>query len=1223
MNGARFGLIYRNDLARTLARPIFWVFLLILLLTAWGLSSGNMTISSGNSAVGGTKAWITSEFANAKMFSMTIFLFYSFFAVILMGMAVMQDDEMKVGEIIHATPLTPREYIGGKFTAIMTALLVAMGAHILFTILFNHVVPNPKAVEIRGPLRLVNYLRPALLFGLPPLFFVSGTGYAIGERTRKPILVFVLPVAAILVSGFFLWSWTPSWLDPRINRVLMWVDPAGVRWLSETWLKVDQGVEFYNRSPISFDAAFLASRVAFLAIGLLSVVACERHFARNLRGVKVSRRGTEGPVGTQAPPETALPVEGGSIVRLAARLNPPGFLRATREVLAFELREIRSSPGLYLFVPMILLQTLGTSLTAIGAFDTPVLVTPGTFAVRSMNTVTLLVCLLSLFYTVESMRRERNTGLSSIYFATPARTASIFAGKEIANCVVGLVVVLATMLGGVIAILIQHRVGLDLRPMFVVWGLCLLPTFIVWTAFVTLVFSITVNRYTTYAVGLGALVLTGYLQAIGKMSWVGNWNLWNVLEWSDMGTFELGRSALVVNRLLALSLAVLFTVAAVRFFPRNDRDATRTLQRLAPGAIWRTVVRFLPFAIAPVVLVIALWVMVDHGFQGSAEKKRLKDYWRQNLATWKDAPAPALTHVDVDLDLDPQHRSFRTSGEYDFVNRTEGALAQIPLTGGTHWKDVAWTMNGTETRPEDRNRLYVFTPAAPLQPGDSVRIGFRFHGTYPQGATKNGGGTQEFILPSGVVLTSFRPSFVPVVGYLEDIGVDKENRYEPRVFPDDYYKGVTKPALGTGLPFTTRIRITAPEGYTLNSVGVKTVDSVRAGMRTVVWKSDEPVRFFNVVAGKWDVKASSGAALYYHPSHTYNVDEIAEALAEARRWYSEWFYPYPWRDLKISEFPALAFYAEGFPTDISFSEGIGFLTKSDPRTNLAFMVAAHETAHQWWGNLLTPGKGPGGDILAEGMAHFSTILLMNQVKGEQARIEFCKRIEERYGDNRQVDSERPLVKIDGTRTGDQTVTYDKGGWVFWMLLNRIGRDADLAGLHEFVRRWKDGPDYPLLEDFVETMRPFAPDTASYDAFVKEWFFSVVVPEYRLSGAKRAAAGTPEAAELLRLEASPGAVADSARRDGSATRDSGWIAKVHVKNAGTGRMPVEISATKGERFDKNGLPAPDYRDASETVTLGSGEETDVLIRCPFEPERITVDPDARVLQLRRKYAIARF
>jgi ABC-2 type transport system permease protein len=1209
-SGRRLALIYRNDLTRTLNRPIFWVLIIVIGLTAFGLSSGTMQISSGNSAVGGTKAWITSEFANAKMFSFTVFLFYMFFMTILFGMSVMADEELKIGEILHATPLTPAEYIRGKFLGIFTAIVIAIGAHLLLTMFFNHAVPNAKALELRGPFGLMNYLRPMFVFGLPPLVFIAGTTFAIGERTRRPILVFVLPIAALILCGFFLWNWTPSWLDPRINRILMLIDPAGVRWIAETWIKVDRGVEFYNKHPMGFDYPFLASRLAFVLIGIASVAWSERRFGLSLRGGRVKVRAGDAAVGPDTPTGRAagatvldLP----SITDLRMRSSAPGFVRAARDVLRFELREIKSQPGLYLFVPIILIQTLGTTLTAIGAMDTPVLVTAGAFATRSLGTLSVLVCLLSLFYTVESLRRERNTGIASIYYTTPARTASILAGKSLANSVVGVFVVLATMLGGVIAILIQRKVPIDIGPMLYVWGVALLPTFIAWTAFTTLVFSITVNRYTTYAVGLAALSLTGWLQMTGKMSWVGNWTLWGSLQWSDMGRLEYNQTALLLNRLLALSLAAFFTAAAVRFFPRHDRDATRTVLRLAPGAVARGALRLSPYALPAIALVIALWFSVEQGFQGHAEKKREKDYWRRNLATWKDAPTPSLAHVDLNLDLNPRGRSFAADGRFDLVNKTEKPLRQVPLTGGTHWRDLAWTMNGAEVKPDDRNFLYVFTPSAPLAPGESLHIGFKYSGTFPKGITKNGGGTMEFILPSAAVLTSFQPSFVPVIGFIEDAGVDKDNRYEPKVYPDDFYEGRTGPAFGAAQPFTTRIRITAPQAYTLNSVGTKTEDTVAAGKRTVVWKSDEPVRFFNVVAGRWNVKATDETAVFYYPKHKYNIDEMSAGLEAARRYYSEWFYPYPWKELKLSEFPAYAFYAQGFPTNITFSEGIGFLTKSDPKTNLAFMVTAHESAHQWWGNILTPGKGPGGNILSEGMANFSTILLMDQVKGERARIEFCKRIEEAYGDERQVDSEHPLVKIDDSRAGDETVTYDKGGWVFWMLLNRMGRDADFAGLREFIRTWKDGPDFPVLQDFTAAMRPFAPDTASYDDFVRQWFHEVVVPEYQLTDAKRA----------------PGGAGSGAAAGGSApAADSLWTATVHVKNIGAGRMPVEIAAEKGDRFAKDGTVVPDYRAARATVTLGVGEETDVAIACGFKPDRITVDPDAMVLQLRRKNAIAR-
>jgi hypothetical protein len=1194
MSLTRLGLVCRLELGQNARRPMFWVLLLILGLTAYGLASGAMQIQAGDSTVGGQKAWITSEFAAARVLSVVVFCFYSFFVAVAAGMTVIHDDDLKVGELLHASSLRPGEYVWGKFLGVLLSFAAVMALHLLAMMFFNHHFPTPLAAEIRGPFDLMNYLRAALVFGLPCIVFLAGVTFAVGEWTRKPILVFVLPVALILVCGFFLWEWAPGWLDPGTDRLLMLLDPAGYRWLNRTWIKVDRGVEFYNHARIPFDTPFLLSRLAFVLIGLAAVALSQRHMANVVRGSRRAATGWLGGLRKRAPsaPREEAPAAG-ALADLGMSCRPPGLLRGIGLVARVELRELRSHPGLYLFVPIILLQTIGNSLVAVGAFGTPLLMTPGTLAVGAMNPLTLLVCLLLLFYMVESLQRERRTGLASIYYATPLRSASVLFGKVLANSLVGVVILLGALVGSFVVLLVQGRVAFALWPFLLTWGLLLTTTFLGWTSFVTAVLAVTRNRYTTYGICLGALIFTGYRQFTDKMNWVGNWDIWGVLRWSDMGTLEMDRTALLLNRLGVLGLTVFFTAVAVRFFPRQDRDGVRTLERLRPLSLLKGGLRLLPFTLAPLAIGIALYVQVDRGFQGEAAKKRHKDYWRHNLATWKDAPLPALTAVDIDLELDPARHWFRASGTYDLLNHHDKALEQVPLTGGDHWENVRWTMNGNDYQPDNRSLLYVFTPPEPLAPGGRLRVGFACEGRFPAGATKNGGGAgMEFILPSGVVLTSFTPSFAPVLGYLQEVGIDDDNRYESRVYPDNFYEGITGPLFGSATAFTTRVRVTAPEEYTLNSVGTLVSDSTADGRRTVVWESDQPMRFFNVVAGRWAKKQGKDTAVYYYPQHTYNIDEISEALDAARHYYSEWFFPYPWRELKLSEFPNQASYAQGFATDITFSEGIGFLTKSDPRGNLAFVVTAHEAAHQWWGNLVVPGKGPGGNILSEGMAHFSTILLCEQVKGVRQRIEFCKRIEESYGETRRKDSEKPLVKTDGSRPGDTPVMYDKGGWVFWMLLRHMGRERALQGLREFIGKYRLSPDHPVLQDFIATMRPFAPDPDAYDAFVKQWFFEVVLPEYRLSEARL-------------VPSSEGA----------------WEVTVRVTNAGTGRMAVEVAAARGERFDENGQASADYHDARETVTLGAGESAAVTIRCDFKPERVLVDPDALVFQLLRKLAVA--
>jgi aminopeptidase N len=295
----------------------------------------------------------------------------------------------------------------------------------------------------------------------------------------------------------------------------------------------------------------------------------------------------------------------------------------------------------------------------------------------------------------------------------------------------------------------------------------------------------------------------------------------------------------------------------------------------------------------------------------------------------------------------------------------------------------------------------------------------------------------------------------------------------------------------------------------------------------------------------------------------------------------------------------LAGYAQGFGTNITFSEMIGFLTKNDAKTDATFLVTAHEAAHQWWGNILTPANGPGGDFLSEGTSHFSTLLLFEQVKGARGRMEFAKGLEARYNDRRRADDERPMYDVDGRRDADNTVIYDRGGWVFWMLYDFLGAERARVAYRDFFATWSQSRDHPALQDFVAAMRPHAQDPAAYDAFTKQWFEDKVVPQYVLSNAAKKQAN-----------------------------GAGWEVTVTVRNIGTGTMPLEVAAVAGERWKRDGetknapyVQNPDYRDARSVVVLGAGESRTVTIACDFEPQQVVADPDVRILQLKRKQAVA--
>jgi ABC-2 type transport system permease protein len=1199
------------DFVANLRRPLYWVLLIILGLLSWLYADGSIVIESGDATTGGDKSFISSEFAIANWFSVLSLLVYGFFLAVAAGMPLLQDRELKITELLHATPLTPREYVLGKFIGIACSMILIFMLHVVMTAGLIEIIDTPSRV---GEFSIANYAWPTIAFILPTFLFLSGVCFWVGGRFGKPILVFLIPVAVFFACTSLLWNWAPSWLDPQVDRAMMWLDPVGRRWLLQTYLVVDRGVEFYNNESIPFDATFWMSRSVYALIGLLAILRTSvgivegrpRTRARKkTKATDVIRVSKVAPAPTHAAIPAPAPVSA-PLADLAMTARPPGFLNGTLLSARVEFRELRTQPGLYLFIPLILLVTSSMVATLLGPFETPLLATPGVLATRTLGTLTTMTCLLLLFYTVESLRREQGTGFAPIAYSTPLRTGSLLLGKAIANSFVGFTIVLANLAVSIGVILYQGTVSIDLLPFGLVWGVLLSPTLLFWCSLVMALYSITRNRYTTYAVALGLLIWTANYVIGGDGDWRFNWPLWGSLLWTDMGVFELDREALFANRLLLLCASFFLIALTVRLFPRRELDGTRVIHRIQPKPLALSALKLAPSLLPFLVVWFTLGNMINDGFQGKRAEGAGKRYWSRNVATFTDSDLPDILRFDGKLSLYPETRSLESSGTLTLVNNNEAELFWIALSRGVHWLDTEWTLDGESVVVNDREGLVLLTLQHPMAPGDTHDVGFTFNGIFPSGITKNGGAVGAFVLPSGVVLRSFADDFIPVIGFQQGRGVDEDNASDSREYPIGHHQGITPPAFGSGRAFPMRLEVNAPEEYTINGVGEKTEDLVEDGTRKVVWESDHPVRFFNVICGRWTEVRGVGTAIYHHPEHDYNIDEMLEALDGSRKWYSEWFMPYPWGELKLSEFPGIAGYAQGFPTNITFSESIGFLTRSNAEAQAAFMVTAHEAAHQWWGNLLLPGRGPGGNILSEGMAHFSTIMLTGQLHGERERIELCKRFENQYSENRTVDSERELVLIDGSRPGDQTVTYEKSGWVFWMLQQLMGREQNLAGLQSFISHYQDNPDHPLLEDFLDHMRPFAPDIAAYDAFTEQWFRRVVIPEFVLNDVRRSS------------QAAAGAA--GAR----------WEVTGTLENRGSGLVQVDILASRGESStddtqeasDEQLLP-PDYSAASVTLTIGEGETVNFVIPCNFEPERVIVDPSAFVLQLRRAKAFHSF
>ena len=1190
MNGfTRWWEVVRRELRTGLRQPAFWLLCVLMGLIAWRNSQGAGVIWTLESLITGKPPYITSVFNQADRQGFVLLATAPWFLAMTLGLVVIRDIELRIVEVFNSTRLTPREYVWAKFSGGVGFFLIVWGLYLGLSMGFNHIIEGSAGSDLIGPFALGNYLFPTLLIGLPQILLYAGVSFFIGVWTRRPVLVFLFPLVMLL---YWLMGW-PGWLPQGISDMLALLEPTGRIWIHETFIRGDRSVEFLNTAPLIPDIGFVLSRMVLAGIGLAGVAGAAVSYARRVRtgesGPGLVRR-LRGPRATRA--EVRPPAEP-TLADLEMATRPLGFWKAAATIARGEIRDLLVRPGMYLCVPLILWVTTETSGGLSGPLDLRNLVAPGTVATSHLFDLSLMICFLLLFYTVESLHKERSRRMHEIFGSAPVGTGPVLLGKALGNSVMAAFILGAALLLYVGVFLYKQiaegsPVGFEFMPFVAVWGAVLLPTFIFWTALVTALFALFRNRYVVYGSGVAVIVYTTFILGDGmSLNWTINWLGASVLQWSDMGAFALHGYPLLLNRLLYLSLVPLLIVLSVRWFGRRDFDATGILSRLRPKPLLLGALRLFPLAVPAIVLASILAIGGRSGYQGPGAEEWNKEYWSRNIATWNGFRMPSVSQVDLDLDIEPSERSVAVAGAYTFFNHRDYAYDRFPLTAGP-WEPIEWTLGGEPYEPEDRAGLHIFTPAEPLEPGDTVTIGFRYDVKVFGGISKTPEGLGKFVLESGVNIDGFEPLFAPVPGYRPEIGSE---RYDPPEYEDDFYMGQTEPmTLWAGPPFMVRTRITLPEEYTANGVGRLVSDEVADGRRTVVWETDHPVAMFNVVAGKYAVREGDGTAIYYHPKHDYNLEEMAVALDAARKYYAEWFHPFPWSVLKLSEFPDYRGGAQGFPTNIVVSEGSGFLAKSEPGSRGAFMVVAHEAAHQWWGNLLTPGEGPGGNaLLSEGMAEYATTLLHEQVYGDRERMQYSKKRERAYVRFHVADLEPPLVEV-------RNPEYDKGPWVMWMLQQEMGRENILVGLQAFIAKYNPDPDFPVIQDMLAVLRDFAPDTAAFDAFAEQWFYDVVLPEYRLSDVTKTREGDE------------------------------WMVRGTVENVGTGRMTVAVAATEGERWSDEGddgsrsVVAGGYRDARTEVELGAGEAAEFVIRAGFDPERVVIDPDVLVLQLNREAAV---
>ncbi|HEX8984967.1 MAG TPA: M1 family aminopeptidase [Bryobacteraceae bacterium] len=248
------------------------------------------------------------------------------------------------------------------------------------------------------------------------------------------------------------------------------------------------------------------------------------------------------------------------------------------------------------------------------------------------------------------------------------------------------------------------------------------------------------------------------------------------------------------------------------------------------------------------------------------------------------------------------------------------------------------------------------------------------------------------------------------------------------------------------------------------------------------------------------------------PTAGARLEQFALDIAGGLEFMAGHFGPPVLRNLTVSPIPGT--FGQGFPGLIYLST----LAYLDPRYRPAQaqgeiqrlfyseVMPAHETAHQWWGNVVA-SAGAEDDWMMEALANYSALLYLEKHKGpravDQLLADYRARLLSKTSDGVTIESVGPIIwgeRLTRSKAPDawRTITYEKGSWIMHMLRRRLGDERFLAMLGQLRKRYQFRT---MTSDDLRITAAEALPPGSFDprleAFFEQWVYATGVPSFKM------------------------------------------------------------------------------------------------------------------------------
>lgn len=561
---------------------------------------------------------------NSDFYIMRLFLGFSFitglplFIAVMMGDPVIRDFRVGVDPLVFSKPVSRAEYLLGKFFGNFFVLVCCQACFALTALLLQAFSREGMIVL---PPRVLPYVQHFFFFVVVTSLALGAVCFTVGTLTRNVKVVYGLGI-----SFFFLYIFWQLTIKPLPVQWRTFLDPLLFNVAFET--QKGRSAEWLNQAVVNYDGYMIANRVVMLAVAFLCLAVLRMRFStverdkgagesqtsflglapsvERLSGAERLYSGAESlsdarPVRAhEAAAETKLELPSVNVAAQGWRANFVQFTAA----LGVEFRLLRAERSLVVVAPLVMLLCgleLALYEVARGVSYS------ATYAARTESTLLLFLFAVAVFYTGESMHRDRETRIEPMLWSTPAPDFALLVSKFAATLLLSLSLVALVGLTAAAIQIFKGHAPFEPQKYLAVYALVLTPSVIFMTAASVALNVILRDKYLTYAVSLALAGVLYYMTGQGYHNPLYNPVLFQLWTPADLAYGARGLARILTHRVYCLALSSALLALALVFFGRKSAKGFTAGGRLSAKG-WTILA-----AVASTLLAVLTGLLVDSG----------------------------------------------------------------------------------------------------------------------------------------------------------------------------------------------------------------------------------------------------------------------------------------------------------------------------------------------------------------------------------------------------------------------------------------------------------------------------------------------------------------------------------------------------------------------------------------------------------------------------------